>query len=91
MNIDDNRGSITIARCGIASRLDGPRFYLIKGEKVDLETFQGDFYSKHGAPHVSKVISTPNAYTTNKVRNEMADNFSKGLQALPLVCIYPDL
>ena len=91
MNIDDNRGSITIARCGIASGSDGPCFYLIKGEKVDLDTFKGDFSSKHGAPPGSKVIATPNAYMTDKVWNEMADTFAKGLRDLPLVCKYPDL
>ena len=50
MNIDDNRGSINIAQCGLASGSDGPRLYLIKGEKVDLDTFKGDFSSKYGTP-----------------------------------------
>ena len=91
MNIDDNRGSITIARCGLASGSDGPHFHLIKGEKVDLYTFKGDFSSKNGAPPASKVIAAPNAYMTDKVWNEMSDTFAKGLLALPLVCKYPDL
>ena len=64
-----NCGSITISWCGIALGLDGPRFYLIKGEKFYLDTFQGDFSSKHGAPPGSKVIATPNAYMIDKVWN----------------------
>ena len=91
MNIDHNRGNITIDRCGLASGLGGPRFYLIKGEKVYLEKFKGDLYSKDGAPPVSKVIATPNSYMTDKVWNEITDTFAKGLQALPLVRKYPDL
>ena len=67
MNKDDNRGTITIARCGLASEADGPRFFLVKGEKVEMRSFQGNFSKKHKAPPGSKVIATPNAYMTNKV------------------------
>ena len=45
----DNRGTITIARCGLASGADGPHFYLVKAEKIDLQTFKGNFSTKHGA------------------------------------------
>ena len=91
MNIDDNRGSITIAQFGLSSGSGGPHFYLIKGEQFDLDTSKGEFSSKHGAPPGSKFIATPNAYMTDKVWNEMADIFAKGLRALPLLCKYPDL
>ena len=91
MNKDDNRGTITIARCGLASGADGPRFFLVKGEKVEMRTFQGNFAKKHKAPPGSKVIATPNAYMTNKVWNEMAPAFAKGLRAMPVVREYPDL
>ena len=50
-NTDDNRGTITIFRCGLASGVDGPRFYLVKAENIDIQTFKGDFAKKHKAPH----------------------------------------
>ena len=61
---DDNRGTITVSSCGIASGADSPSFYLVKDEKIDLQTFKGNFSTKHGAPPGSKVIPTPNAYMT---------------------------
>ena len=36
INKGDNRLTIKIVRCGIASGEDGPRFYLVKAEKIDL-------------------------------------------------------
>ena len=32
----DNRGTITIACCGLASGADGPHFYLVNAKKIDL-------------------------------------------------------
>ena len=39
----DNRGTIKISCCGLASGADGPRFHLVKAEKIDLQTFKGNF------------------------------------------------
>ena len=79
INKGDNCGNITIAHCGLASGADGPRFYLVKTEKIDLQTFKGNFSTKHSAPPGSKFVTTPNAYMTDKVLNDMAPAFSKGL------------
>ena len=87
---DDNRGTITVSRCGLASGADGPSFYLVKDEKIDLQTFKGNFSTKNGAPPESKVIPDPNAYMTDKVWNEMAPAFAKILQDMPVVKNYPD-
>ena len=48
MNKDDNRGSITIVRSGVAAGYEGPRFFLTKGEKVEHATLK-DMPKKHGA------------------------------------------
>ena len=88
---DDNRGTITVSRCGLASGADGPSFYLVKDEKIDLQTFKGNFSTKHGAPPGSKVIPTPNTHMTEKVWNDMAPDFAKGLRDMPVVKNYPDL
>lgn len=90
MNKDDNRGSITISRCGLASGQEGPRFFLVKAEKIENKAFK-NFSQKHGAPPGSAVIPTPNAYMTDKVWNEISPAFAKGLRALPVVRDYPDL
>ena len=50
MNTDDNRVTITIYLCGLASGADVPRFYLVKAEKIDIQTFKGDFTNKHKDP-----------------------------------------
>ena len=36
INEGDNRGTTKIACCDLASGEDGPRFYLVKAEKIDL-------------------------------------------------------
>ena len=46
----DNNGTITIARCCLASGVYGPRFYLVKANNIDTHTFKGNFSTKHGAP-----------------------------------------
>ena len=56
-NTEDNRGTITISCCGLASGVDGHRFYLVKAEKIDIQTFKGDFAKKHKAPPGSKVAA----------------------------------
>ena len=61
MNTEDNRRTINISHCGLASGVDSPRFYLVKAEKIDIQTFKGNFAKKHKAPPGSKVIPTPNA------------------------------
>ena len=66
VNMDNNRGTITISRFGLASGVDGPRFYLVKAENIDLQTFKGDFEKKHKAPVGSKFIPTSYAYITDK-------------------------
>ena len=83
--MDDNHGNITISWCGLASGVDGTRFYLVKVEKIDLQNFKGDFAKKHKAPPGSKVIPTPNAYITDEVWNNLAPDFAKGLRYLPVI------
>jgi hypothetical protein len=91
INTSDNKGTITVARCGLASGIDGPRFFLVKGEKIELSTFKGNFAAKHDAPPGSKVIATPNAYMTDNVWNEMSTSFAAGVRKLPIICDYPEL
>ena len=90
MNKDDNRGSITIVRSGVAAGYEGPRFFLTKGEKVEHATLK-DMPKKHGAPPGSEVVPTPNAYMTDDAWNKIAPAFAKGLRQLPIVKDYPDL
>ena len=89
MNSDDNRGTITISRCGLASGVDNHRFYLVKAEKIDIQTIKGNFAKKHKAHPGSKVIPTPNSYMTIKVWNNVAPDFTKGLPDLPVIKDYP--
>ena len=91
VNKGENHGTITIARCGLASGADGPRFYLVKSEKIDLQKFKGNFSTKHGALPGSKVIPTLNAYMTDEVWNYMAPAFVKGLHDMHVVNNYPYL
>ena len=84
-NTNNNRGTISISSCGIASGVDDPYFYLVKAEKIDIQTFKGDFKKKHKAPPGLKVIPTPNSYMTNKVCNELESAFSNGLCYLPII------
>ena len=49
-NTDDNRGTITISRCSLASIFDDPRFYLMKAERIYIQTFKGEFAKKKKAP-----------------------------------------
>ena len=86
-----NHGTITIARCGLASGTDGSHFYLVKAKNIDLDIFKGNFSTKHGAPPESKVILTTNAYMTDEVWNEMAPAFAKILRYIPVVKNYLDL
>ena len=90
-NTDDNCKNITIYCCGLAPGVDFPRFYLVKAENIDLQTFKGDFANKQMAPPGSKVIPTPNAYMTDKIWNELAPTFAKGLRDLPVIKDYPEL
>ena len=48
---DNNRGSISSLRARSSDGADGPRIYMTKGVKVDLETLRVDFAKKHNAPH----------------------------------------
>ena len=57
-NTDNNHRTVTISFCGLASGVDGPLFYLVKAENIDIQTFKGDFTKKHKAPPGSKVIPT---------------------------------
>ena len=91
INMDDNRGTITISCCGLASGADVPRLYLVKAEKIDIQTFKGDFAEKHKAPHGSKFIPTPNTYMTNKILNKLAPGFPKGISDLPVIKDYSEL
>ena len=90
-NTDNNRGTITISHCGLASGVDGPRFYLVKVDKIDLQTFKGNFANNHKAPPGLKVIPTPNSYMTDKVCNNLAPDFSKGLHDLSVIKDNPEL
>ena len=84
-NTNDNRRTITISCCCLASGVDVPRFYLVKAEKIDLQNFKGDFAQNHKAPPGSKVIPTPNAHITYKAWNELAPAFSKIICELPVI------
>ena len=90
-NTDDNRWTINISCCGIESGVDGPRFYLVKEEKIYLQTFKGDFLKKHKTTPGSKVIPTPNTYMGDKVWNKLAPDFSKGLRDVPVIKDYLEL
>ena len=90
INKDDNRGLITISRSGLAAGHEGPRFFLVKAEKVEHDIFK-DFSRKHGTPKGSGVIPTPNAYMTDDAWNKIAPDFAAGLRQLPVVREYPDL
>ena len=91
INKGENRGTITISRCGLASGAYGPIFYMVKAEKIDLHTFKGNFSTKNGAPPGSKVIPTPNSSMTDKVWNKMVPSFEKGLQDIHVVKNHPYL
>ena len=60
----------------------------MKSKKIDLQTFKGNFSTKHGAPPGSKVIPTPNTHMTEKVWNDMAPDFEKVLQYTHVVKNY---
>ena len=90
-NTDDNCRTINISRCGLASGVDCPRLYLVKAENIDIQTFNVDFAKKHKAPPGSKSIPTPNAYMTDKVWNELAPAFAKGLCGIPVIKDDPEL
>ena len=38
MNKYDNRGTIKISQCGLASGADGSQLFLVKADKIDLDT-----------------------------------------------------
>ena len=80
INKGENCGTITIACCGLLSGADGPHFNLVKADNINLHTFKGNFSTKHGASPGSKVIPTLNTYMTDKVWNDMATAFAKGLR-----------
>ena len=90
-NADDNRRTVNIYWCGLASGGDGPRLYFVKAEKIDIQNFKGNFAKKHKVPPGSKVISTPNAYMTDNVWNELAPAFSKGFRDIPDIKYYPEI
>ena len=90
-NTENNCRTITISCCGLVSGVDGPRFYLVKAENIDIQTFKGDFAKRHKAPPGLKVIITPNAYMTDKVWNELVPVFSKVLCDLLVINDYPEL
>ena len=50
INTDDNRGTITISCCGLASDVDSPHLYLVKAEKIDIQNFKDNFTKKHKDP-----------------------------------------
>ena len=90
-NTYNNRLNITIYRCGLASGLDGPHFYFVKAEKIDIQTYKGGFAKKHKAPPGSKFIPTPNSYMTDKVLNDLSPSFAKVLCDISIIKYYPEL
>ena len=76
---DDNCDSILQLRAGSSAGADGPRIYMTKRVKVDLETLRGDFSKKHNAPPGSGVYATPNAYLNDKTWKKIAPAFCEGL------------
>ena len=91
INMDNNRGTITIYFCGLASGVDGPCLYLVKSDNIELQTIKGDFAKKNKDPPGLKVIPTPNLYMTDKVCNELAPAFARGLCDLPVIKDYLEL
>ena len=63
----------------------------MKAENIDIQIFKGNFAKKHKAPPGSKVIPTPNAYITDKVWNNLATSFDKGLRYSPAIKDYPEI
>ena len=91
INKGDNHGTIKIACCGLESGEDSPRFYMVKARKIYLQTFKGNFSTKHGAPPGSNAITTSNAYMTDESWNDMEPAFPKGLLDMLVVKNYSDL
>ena len=90
-NTEDKRGTITISCYGLASGVDGPRFYLVKAENIDLQNLKNNFAKKHKATPGLRVIPKPNAYMTDKVWNKLAPDFDKVICDLPVIKDYPEL
>ena len=63
----------------------------MKSEKIDLQTFKGNFSKKHKSPPGTKVIPTPNTYMTDKVWNELTPAFYKVLCDLPVTKDYQEI
>ena len=63
----------------------------MKAENIGIQTFKEDSAKKHKAPPGLKVVPTPNVYTTDKVWNELAPDYSKGLPNLPVIKDCPEL
>ena len=63
----------------------------MKAENIILHKFKGKFSTNHDVPPGSKGIPTPNVYMTDKVWNEMAPAFAKGLCYIPNATNYLDL
>ena len=74
---------------GSSAETDGPRIYMTKGVKVDMETLRGDFAKKHNAPPGSGVYATPNAYLNDETWRKIAPAFCKGIRMMSVLKYYP--
>ena len=63
----------------------------MKAEKIDTQNFKGNSAKKHKVTPGSKVISTPNAYMTDNVWNNLAPAFAKGIRDIPDIKYYPEI
>ena len=57
INKHGNRGTITIARCGLESGADGPSFYLVKEKKIYLQKLKSNISNQAWCPSWVKVHS----------------------------------
>ena len=89
-NMDDNRESVTIIHAGVAGGAGGPRICLAKGKRLESKSLR-NFDKNYKYPPFSRVVMTPSAYVTDEVWRELAENFCKGIGAMPVVQKYPDL
>ena len=82
--IDENR-DISSLRVGSYAGVNGPRIYMTKGVKMDMETLRGDFVKKHNALPGSGVYATPNAYLNGETCRHIAPALCDRIYIMPVV------
>jgi len=87
---DDSRLSITSIRVGTAGGTQGPFIFLAKGQSIEYKMFRGDLSERHDVPPGSKVVMTPNAYLTDEVYANLADDLCRGIRSMPVIVDHPE-